>query len=107
MILLLWSAGFVAALSPAVADPAQRQAAQQCEAAVSRSVKGEISAATIGEFRRFRRETILKGTLSVLQRPPTRPGEMTPTHVISMRYSYECRISSRTAAKVRVNRLPN
>jgi hypothetical protein len=107
MIPLLVSAGFVAALSPAPADSAQREAAQRCEAAVSRSVKGEISASTIAEMRHFRRQTILKGTLNVLERPDTRPGEMTPTHVINMRYSYECRISSRTAANVRVTRLSN
>ena len=107
MIPLFVSAGFVAALSPVPADSAQLQAAQRCDAAVSRSVKGEISASTVGEMRRFRGQTILKGTLSVLERPETRPGMMTPTHVISMRYSYECRISSRTAAKVRVTRLPN
>jgi len=107
MIPLLVSAGFVAALSPAPADAAQLQAARRCEAAVSRSVKGEVSTATIAEMRRFHRQTILKGTLNVLQRPDTRPGEMTPTHVISMHYSYECRLSSRTAANVRVKRLPN
>lgn len=107
MIILLWSAGFVSALSPAVSDPVQRNAAQQCEPGISRAVQGEISTGTITEFRRFRRQTILKGTLTVLQRPAVRPGEMTPTHVINVSFSYDCRITSRSAAKVRVNRLQN
>jgi hypothetical protein len=105
MILLLWLA--VSAPDPAqsIADPAQRRAAQACEASLSRKAGGEVSSFDTDQMHRTGRDTILKGTTRVLQKPAARPGELTATHVIVMRYSYECRIRGSGAPRIKLKPL--
>jgi hypothetical protein len=102
MITLLLAGAIAAELPPTITDPAQRRAAQQCQPVVARKVAGEVSDMTVSQLRRIGRETIVKGTVSVLKRPATRPGELTPTHIINAPYSYECRLG-RGAARVKVS----
>src|SRR5947209_7553210 len=102
MIALLWLPASGPDLSQTIADPAQRRVAQSCEASLSRKAGGEISTMDVTQLRRFGRETRLKGTMRVLQRPAVRPGEMTPTHIVNLHYSYECRLSGRRAVRVKV-----
>jgi hypothetical protein len=102
MITLLLMAALAAELPPTITDPAERRAAQQCQPVLARKVAGEVSEMTVRRLRRIGRETIVKGTVSVLKRPATRPGELTPTHVINAPYSYECRLG-RGAPRVKVS----
>jgi hypothetical protein len=105
MITLLWTA--VMAGSPAMADPAHRDAVQRCQPALARKVKGDVQNVTVSKFRKKGSESLLNGEMSVLQRPPTKPGEMTPHHVLNLRYSYECRFTGHGPPRVRVSRLNN
>jgi hypothetical protein len=88
-----------------ITDPAQRRTAVQCAPGLARKAGGEISTLDVSGFHRSGRLTTLDGTMRVLQKPVTRPGEMTPTHVIVMRYSYECRLNGRRAPRIKLNPL--
>ena len=88
-----------------IADSAQRQAAARCEASLSRKAGGEISTIDVTRFRRAGRLTTLNGTIRVFQKPAARPGEMTATHVIVMRYSYRCRLESHRTPRIKLNPL--
>jgi hypothetical protein len=105
MIFLLWLSAFNPDPTQSIADPAQRRAAQICEASLSRKAGGEISSFDVAQYRRAGRETMLDGTTRVLRKPVTRPGEMTPTHVIVVRYSYRCRLSGRDAPRIMLHPL--
>jgi hypothetical protein len=105
MITLLWTAVMAAGAPPTMADPEHRDAAQRCQPALARKVNGDIENVTVVKFRTKGRETILNGTLSVLQRPRVKPGELTPHHIIDIRYFYECRFTAHGAPRVRVSRL--
>jgi hypothetical protein len=107
MIALLWLGPLAADLSQTITDPAQRRAASRCEARLARAGGGEISAIDVTAFHRNGRSTTLKGTLRVLQKPKTRPGEMTPTHVIVMPYSYECRLDGDRTPRIKLAPLDN
>jgi hypothetical protein len=107
MITLLWTAVMAGAAPPAVADPAHRDAVQRCQPALARKVKGDVENVTVVKFHKIGRQTILNGEMSVLQRPPVNPGELTPHHIINIRYFYECRFTGRAAPRVRVSRLNN
>jgi hypothetical protein len=107
MITLLWTAVIAAGAAPAIADPEHRDAVQRCRPALARKVKGDAENVTVVKFRKIGRETLLKGEMSVLQRPPVHPGELTPHHVLNTTYSYECRFTGRAAPRVRVARLNN
>jgi hypothetical protein len=100
VIALLWTAGAAADLSQSIANPAHRRAAQQCEASLARKGGGEVSNLVVVEFHQIGGKIVLKGTMNVLQRPASRPGEMTPTHIIAMRYSYQCRLRGGAAPRV-------
>jgi hypothetical protein len=95
MSALLWIAILALDESQIASDSAQSPGAKRCEAAISSKVKGEVSDLSVAKTRRMGRTTILNGSVTVLQRPPTRPGEMTPTHVIQLRYYYQCRWAGR------------
>lgn len=88
-----------------IADSAQRRGAARCEASLSRKAGGEISTIDVARFRRAGRLTTLSGTIRVLQKPAARPGEMTATHVVVMRYSYECRLNGDSAPRIKLNPL--
>ncbi|MEA3063152.1 MAG: hypothetical protein QOJ94_2933 [Sphingomonadales bacterium] len=103
MSALLWMALLALDESPIVSDSGQTPAAKRCSAAISSKVNGELSDLSITKSRRIRRTVILNGSVTVLQRPPTIPGEMTPTHVIRLQYYYECRWPGRGKARVRVS----
>ena len=105
MLLLLSLAASSPDLTQSIADPAQRRAAEACEAGLSRKGGGEISTLDVSGFRHAGRETILEGTMRVFQKPAARPGEMTATHVIVVRYSYRCRLRGRQAPRIRLKRL--
>jgi hypothetical protein len=105
MITLLWTAVMAAGAPPAMADPEHRDAVQRCQPALAREVTGDVENVTVVKFRKKARETILNGTMSVLQRPRLKPGELTPHHIINIRYFYECRFTARVAPQVRVSRL--
>jgi hypothetical protein len=100
MSALLWMALLALDESPIASDSGQTAAAKRCRAAISSKVKGELSDLSITKSRRIGRTTILNGSVTVLQRPPTRPGEMTPTHVIRLQYNYECRWPGRGKAHI-------
>jgi hypothetical protein len=104
-MLLLPLAAATPDLAQSIADPAQRRVAEACEAGLSRKAGGEISTLDVTRFRRAGRETILAGTIRVFHKPPTRPGEMTATHVVVLRYSYQCRLRGKQAPRIKVNRL--
>jgi hypothetical protein len=86
--------------SQMASDSGQTPAAKHCQAAISSKVRGELSDLSITRTRRIGRTTILNGAVTVLQRPPTRPGEMTPTHVIQLQYNYQCRWLGRGKAHI-------
>jgi hypothetical protein len=105
MIALLWTA-VVATVSPQTTpEPAHQKAAQQCRPALARKVRGEIADITVSEFHKHGTKTLLKGQMAVLERPSTKPGEMSPTHVRNVRYGYDCQLSGRARARVKVSRL--
>ncbi|MEA3035302.1 MAG: hypothetical protein QOH04_1064 [Sphingomonadales bacterium] len=83
-------------------DSTQGRGMKQCRAGIASKVRGELSDLSIAKTRRIGRITILNGGVTVLQRPPSRPGEMTPTHVIQLRYYYECRWSGRGKANIKL-----
>jgi hypothetical protein len=105
MILLLWLSASSPDPAQSIADPAQRRAAQSCEAGLSRKAGGEISSLDVGRMHRVGRETILGGTIRVFQKPATRPGEMTATHIVVMRYSYQCRLNGRGGRRIKLHPL--
>jgi hypothetical protein len=106
MITLLWTA-VIASAPPAIADPAHRDAIERCRPALARKIKGDIDNVTVAKFRKNGREILLNGEMSVLQRPVARPGELTPHHVLNIRYFYECHLTSRGGPRVKVSRLNN
>lgn len=105
MILLLPFAPSTPDPVQSIADPAQRRAASSCETILSRKAGGEISSLDVDDFHRSGRTTILKGTMRVFQKPASRPGEMTATHVIVVRYSYECRLNGARRPRIHITRL--
>jgi hypothetical protein len=107
MITLLWASVLAGDPLQAIANPVHRVAAQQCQTGLARKVKGEISIVTVVEFHAAGGQTTLKGAISVLQRPPVKPGEMTPTHVLNLRYAYECRLRSGSVTRTKVSILRN
>jgi hypothetical protein len=100
MIPLLLMAVLAPDESPIAADSGQTPAAKRCQAAISSKVKGEVSDLSILKTRRIGRTTILNGSVTVLQRPSMRPGEMTPSHVIQLQYNYVCRWTGRGRAHI-------
>jgi hypothetical protein len=107
MLTILWTAVMAAGAPPAIADPAQNDAVQRCQPALARKVKGDVENVTVMKFSKTRRQTLLKGEMSMLERAPVRPGELTPHHVINIRYFYECSFTDRAAPRVRVSRRNN
>ena len=105
MILILWLVAATPDPAQSIADAAERHAAQSCETSLSRKAGGEISSLDVSGFHRSGRTTTLTGTIRVLQKPPSRPGEMTATHVIVMRYSYQCRSDGRRAPRIKLHAL--
>ncbi|HEY0412096.1 MAG TPA: hypothetical protein VGD66_03010 [Allosphingosinicella sp.] len=102
MIAFLWAAVLAVQMPPAIANPAQRHAMEQCQSALARKVDGEVSNVTIVTYRRIGKEILLKGRMNLLQRPASRPGEMTATHVRNILYSYECRVRGHAPPRVKV-----
>jgi hypothetical protein len=100
MSALLWMALLSLDESQMASDSAQTPAAKHFRAAISSKVKGELSDLSITRTRRIGRTAILNGAVTALQRPPKRPGEMTPTHVIQLRYYYQCRWPGRGKAHI-------
>src|SRR3954470_10591173 len=100
MSALLWIATLALDESQVASDSRQSHGAKRCEAAISSKVGGEVSDLSIAKTRRIGRTTILDGAVTLLKRPPTRPGEMTPAHVIQLRYCYRCRWSRRGKAYI-------
>ena len=105
MILLLSLAAATPDPTQSIADPERRRVAASCETFLSRKAGGEISSLDVDTLHRSGRTTILKGAMRVLQKPPSRPGEMTATHVIVMRYSYECRQTGGGTPRIRLHPL--
>lgn len=105
MITLLWASVLAGDPSQTIANPVHRLAAQQCLAGLARKVKGEVADITVVDFHTAARQTTLKGEISVLQRPAVRAGEMTPTHVLNVRYAYECRLRGRVVLRTKVSPL--
>src|SRR4051812_46899351 len=105
MVLLLWLVAATTDPAQSIVDPAQRRAVQSCETSLSRKAGGEISSVNVEGVHRSGRTTTVKGTLRVLQKPPSRPGEMTPTHVIAAHYSFECRSTGRSALRIKLHTL--
>ena len=103
MVFLLWFTVAPADLAESIADPLQRRAVQSCETSLSRKAGGEISSFDVDAVHRSGRTMTVKGTLRVFQKPPSRPGEMTATHVIVLRYSYECRTRGRGAPRIKLH----
>jgi hypothetical protein len=106
MITLLWAA-VTAAGAPAIAEPERRDAVERCQPALARKVKGDAENVTVIEFRKTGRTTLLKGQMEVLERASGNPGELRPHHVLSTKYSYECRFTGSAAPRVRVSRQIN
>jgi hypothetical protein len=104
MIALLWAAGAAADVSQ-IADPAHRQAAQQCQAGLARKGGGEVSDLAVTGYHRIGRRITVKGTMSVLKRPVARPGEMAPDHVLNLRYAWQCRLNGRAAPRIGISPL--
>src|SRR3954453_5542550 len=102
MSALLWMALLALDGSQIASDSGQSLAAKQCRAAISSKVRGEVSDLSIVKSRRIGRTTILNGAVTVLQRPSTRPGEMTPAHVLQLQYYYDCRWSGRGKAHIKL-----
>jgi hypothetical protein len=105
MLLLLSLVAAAPDPAQSIADPAERRVVQSCETSLSRKAGGEISSIDVDAVRRSGRTMTVKGTLRVLQKPPTRPGEMTPTHVIAAHYSFECRSTGRAAPRIKLHAL--
>ncbi|MFL6843680.1 MAG: hypothetical protein ACJ8ER_02225 [Allosphingosinicella sp.] len=105
MIALLWTAVIAAGSPPALAESEHSDAVQRCEPALARKVKANVDNVTVTKLHRTGQATRLSGEMSVLQRPPA--GELTPHHIINIRYFYECWFTGRAAPKVRVSRLNN
>jgi hypothetical protein len=105
MITLLWTAAIAVGAPAALADPGHREAVQRCQPALARKVKGDAENVTVVEFRKTGRASLLKGEVEVQQRAAGHPGELTPHHILSIRYSYECRFTGNAAPRVRVSRL--
>ena len=102
MIALLFLAA-AADMAQTSADPVQQRAGERCQAALTAKVKGEVSNFAVSDFRRSGRRIHLKGTVNVLRRPVSRPGEMTPMHVIDLRYSYDCRFQGHSTPRIRLS----
>ncbi len=105
MLLLLALAAASPDLTQSIADPARRRAAEACEAGLSRKGGGEISTLDVSGFRHAGHERIVEGIVRIFQKPAARPGEMTATHVIVVRYSYQCRLRGTRTPRIRLKRL--
>jgi hypothetical protein len=105
MIILFWTAVVAAGAPATMVDSGHREAVQRCQPAIARKVKGDAENVTVVEFRKTGRATLLKGEVDVQQRASGHPGELTPHHILSIRYSYECRFTGKAAPRVRVSRL--
>ena len=76
---------------PERSTPLDRAAFEQCRPRIEARAGGEISAITVTGVRRAGRSTTVRGTLTVLRRPPEGgPGMMTPTHILAAPYRFRC-----------------
>ncbi|HEX4739553.1 MAG TPA: hypothetical protein VH331_18545 [Allosphingosinicella sp.] len=105
MIFLLGAAFLASDMPQRASDPARARAERQCRAGLARKTGGEISDFSVAEFRRSGRHLVLSGTANVLTKPPAHAGELTPAHVINMRYSYECRLTGSQAPHLKITPL--
>lgn len=103
MIVVLWAPLIAAFPGQPISNPVHAKLAHQCQASLVAKVEGEISSLTVEKTRHAGHVTEVKGTLTVLQKPAPRPGELTPSHVISARYSYVCRVNGRRVTLVKVS----
>src|SRR3954453_9263350 len=92
-------------MAQTIADPAERRAAAQCAPTLKHKAGGEISTIDVAGFHRTGPSATLNGTIRILQKPPTRPGEMTPTHVVVMLYSYQCRLNGHGVPRIKLKPL--
>ena len=90
----------LAVLGTNLAHPAPDRAEERCRAAVATKGYGDVADFAVESVDRIGRTTRLRGTVHVLQRPATRPGEMSPTHVVNAPFSFDCRIDGRRAPRV-------
>jgi hypothetical protein len=102
MSALLWIAILAADESQMMVDSSRARAELQCRTAIASKVKAEVSELSVGNYRKIGRTTILNGTVTALQRPVTRPGEMAPMHIINLRYYYHCRWGGRGKAHIKL-----
>jgi hypothetical protein len=86
---------------------AQERAPQQCHSAIVAKVNGEVTVAGLSAPRRIGRMVLLTGIVSLQKRPRPRSGEMTPTHIIVSRYSFECRLFDHRKAKILLRSVVN
>ena len=83
-------------------DSVETPQVKHCKTVMLAQVRGELSQLTVTKTRRIGRTMILSGTVIVFKRPPTRPGEMTPTHLVGLPYYYDCRWRGHGKARVRL-----
>jgi hypothetical protein len=100
MIAFLAVAALAGGASQSNASSAQADAEQQCRSAISSKVNGEVTDFSVQRRQRIGTSSLLTGMVTAQQRPRSRPGEMTPMHIISQRFSYECHTSSHRKAQV-------
>lgn len=102
MIAFLLTLLTVADAAPMSPSSAQDKAAAQCSARVATKVNSEISNFVVTKSSRTRRTLVLEGTVSALNRPTPTPGEMTPTHVRRLDYTFRCRWAGHRGPTVRL-----
>jgi hypothetical protein len=102
MITLLLTFALIKDAVQTNAGSAQEQTVERCRVVLARKVKGEISNFIVTTTSRHRGYTTLTGTVSILKRPNSQPGELTPSHVQRIDSSFRCRLRGRSSTRVTI-----
>ena len=87
----------------AIADPANRQAASLCESALAQKADGTIESISVDSAKRSGEHTILSGDIQVFRKAPAPPpGELSPHHVISINFAFQCTLCGQRVVRATV-----
>lgn len=96
MFALLLAFTLVADVAQTGSNPPQDQAGEKCRARLEQKLKGELSNFAVVESVRTGRERLVSGHVSVLKRPRSEPGDLSPHHVQRLDYLFRCRVRGAT-----------
>jgi hypothetical protein len=106
MFALLLAYALVADVAQTGFSPPQDEAADKCRARLERKLNAELSDFAVTDSDRFGHSLVVNGRVSVLKRPRTEPGDLSPHHVQRLDYLFACRVRGGRVSHLTI-RTPN